>query len=440
MTMRGLGGGGSRYIANVDLDRIANRCRLFYLSSRDFNGYPVFLLKREFEIGADDSVKALLADLIRNGQVTVEFGNYHPNPHIKAFPSLESAAQLGFLEELGPSDHFCLYPSRSALVGAPEADQYRDRPYTRELALGAGQLEFRTFDLAVLEYYRNDPRYYYSSDSIHGNIGVRNAYFKSEEMAERDQILLQTFGFAYDEDMNRAVAVFLRYLTDLSPEHQRIWAARELHSKYSLHPDYHRTSVIGDWGERISVFDAFVGELKVINEMCGLMSRPNLFRDEYAEKPDGFEFLLRPTSKELRDFCLLLDKMMSQNINVGFFRAEVPTEGEQERPDGKIVVRQRGSISIFESWLRKKFRTPDSEALDEIFETFKFVRKLRQKPAHKIDDNAFNQEFFSEQRHLMMRAYGALRNIRLIFANHPAVRSRPPEIFPELRDGKIWVF
>ena len=52
-------------------------------------------------------------------------------------------------------------------------------------------------------------------------------YLKSHAMREHDQVLLQTFGFAYDKDLKRAVAVFLRYLHDLSPEHQRVWAAKD---------------------------------------------------------------------------------------------------------------------------------------------------------------------------------------------------------------------
>jgi hypothetical protein len=224
----------------------------------------------------------------------------------------------------------------------------------------------------------------------------------------------------------------------LSPEHQQIWLAKSSQGDFTLHPDYYRTSIVGDWGERISIFDAFVAELKIVNEMCTLMGRPPLFRCDYEDKPDGFEFLLRPTSKDLHGFCLLLDKMMSENINKSFFRHDVPLEFEQERADGKIVVSQKGTIAIFETWLRKYFRTSEREVIDEIFSAFREVRKLRQSPAHKIDNNLFDQQFFKKQREIMKRAYVAVRNIRLAFANHPAVRAQPLEIFPELRDGKIW--
>ena len=82
--------------------------------------------------------------------------------------------------------------------------------------------------------------------------------------------------------------------------------------------------------------------------------------------------------------------------------------------------------------------TSDPEPLNAVFAVFKRVRKLRQKPAHVVNDDTFDQQNFKEQRELMMQAYNAIRSIRLIFANHPAVRAQPPDIYPELRDGKIW--
>ena len=73
-------------------------------------------------------------------------------------------------------------------------------------------------------------------------------------MTESDQVFLQTFGFCYDANLNRAVAVFVHYLSDLTPEHQQIWKAKELTGEYTLHPDYYRNSILGQWDEKISIF------------------------------------------------------------------------------------------------------------------------------------------------------------------------------------------
>ncbi|MGH2569232.1 MAG: AAA family ATPase, partial [Bacteroidota bacterium] len=311
----------------------------FYFASSDFNGYPVYRLKAEHGF-SDSEVSKLLPALVSTGRVDVMCGNVHPNAHIKAFSTISVDDQLRFLAELDLNDHFCLYPTRTVLATCSDVQAYEGSPYSKELALGAGQLDFRAFDLSVLEYYRNDPRYSYRTDWINGRISIRDEFFETGSMLEHDQILLQTFGFAYDDDLNRAVAAFVRYLHNLSPEHQRIWAAKELRGTYKLHPDYYRNSILGDFGTRISIFEAFVQELSVINEMAALMGRAAVFRETFKEKePKEFGFLLRPTLSEFNRFAHLLDKMMSDNLSKEFFRDDIPVEEEEERADGRIVVR-----------------------------------------------------------------------------------------------------
>jgi hypothetical protein len=263
-------------------------------------------------------------------------------------------------------------------------------------------------------------------------------------MAERDQVLLQSFGFAYDADLNRGVAVYLRYLTDLSPEHQQIWQAKELSGDYLLHPDYYRNTIIGDWGERHSIFAAFLKELYVVNKMATAMQRPPLFRKDFGEygedKPRQFGFLVRPTLEEFNGFVLLLDKLLSENINKAFFLDEVPDETEKQRSDGRIEVVNKGTLQILDDWMREFFCTSDWTPWDETISTLKRIRKLRQKPAHSMDENVFDQRYFREQRELISSAYDAVRTLRMMLENHPAVMAANIEIPDWLRNGEVWTY
>lgn len=408
-----------------------------YLESGDFNGYPVSALKEHFNIG-DEAAKDVLRALIVARKIDVVFGNIHPNPHIKAFSDTTAEQQIEFLETLDFSDHFCLYPSRETLANYVQRNDYADKPYTEQLALGDGQLDFRVFDLSVLEYYRNDPRYYYQTDFINGQISVSDEYYESELMANHDQVLLQTFGFAYDKDRNRAVAVFLRYLSDLSPEHQRIWKSKELSGEYQLHPDYLRNSM-GHSATRLSIFEAFNQELLIINEMAALMGKPPLFRNTYQyDYPRNFGFLLRPTLAEFNSFVLLLDQLMSDNLNAKFFTPELNLEEDHQRSNGKVEVRRKGTIALLDEWVNHYFRPQEPKPLERMLAAFRKVRKLRQKPAHSIREDEFDQKYFHEQRSLIMEAYGAVRTLRLVLANHPSVKANPPEINEFLFEGKIW--
>ena len=70
--------------------------------------------------------------------------------------------------------------------------------------------------------------------------------------------------------------------------------------------------------------------------------------------------------------------------------------------------------------------------------SLKKVRKKRQKPAHAIDENVFDQCYFKEQRELIIGAYSAIKILRLLLENHPKVEAANIEIPAYLRDGKIW--
>jgi len=320
-----------------------------------------------------------------------------------------------------------------------KSDEFRDRPFTLILALGEPQLNYAVFDLNVLETYRNDPRYFYSTDDIGGSISISDKYYESLEMKPSDKILLQSFGFCYEKNtMNRAVAAFYWYLSKLTPEHQQIWYSKILKGEYFLHPDYARSSG-GDFYEKESIFVAFSEELQTINEFSKLMGRPNLFHESYKERrPIEFSFLLRPTLKEFNSFILLLDKMISDNINKEFFQHELPYQIETVRSDGKVVVQDKGTIALLDEWLDKVVRLPEPKDKIEMVEIFKKIRKMRMYPAHKVEEDKFEQDYFKEQRKLMIEAYSAVRILRLILANHPKTKSYPVPDW--LFKGEIWTF
>lgn len=423
---------------NAVLEEITN----FYLNSRDFNGIPATDLAAKFG-GNWRGLREVLRNLIEEDLVGLICGDVEINPHIIRLGFEPKEAQIKKLA----SDKFyesCIYPRPKHLEVVVDRSRYDGEPYKLCLALGEPQLAYRSFDLVVLEFYRNDPRYFYESNDISGFISVKDKYYRSGRMEERDQVLLQSFGFSYDQDFNRAVAVYLRYLADLSPEHQQIWKAKELTGDYRLHPDYFRTTIIGDWGECVPIFDAFILELWIINQMAGAMGRPPLFRQDFGKygenKPKKFGFLIRPTLEEFNSFVLLLDKVLSDNINKEFFRNEVPYVTEIERKDGKIQVQNRGTLQILDHWVRKYFRTEHWEPWDESIEILRKIRKMRQKPAHAIDENIFDQQYFKDQRELIINAYTAIRTLRMMLENHPAVKAADIEIPDWLREGKIWTY
>lgn len=423
---------------HMSADHILNAVAEFYLASDDFNGVPLDRLAPALQMDLAE-LRSQLVPLIHADLLAV-LTELDGNPHILSTGFPDVATQVDRLSS-NPS-HTCIYPRPSVLTPRVDRSRFQSTPYTLRMALGEPQLAYQAFDLAVLEFYRNDPRYTYYVNDMAGRICVKDEFFQSDSMAEHDQVLLQTFGFAYDDDMNRTVAVFLRYLADLSPEHQQIWKAKELAGDYMLHPDYFESSYYGNWPTNVSIFDAYLMELCIINQMSEAMGRPPLFRRDFGRalegKPARLSFLIRPTCVEFNAFVLLLDKLLSDNINVKFFEDDVPTETEVERDDGKIEVQRKGTIQILNDWVRSVFRTDDWAPWDAGIAAMKQVRKLRQSPAHAVNDNEFDQRFFKEQRELMLAAYKAVRTIRLLLANHSVVAAANIDIPKAIREGHIF--
>lgn len=391
-----------------------------YLDSDDFNGLLWTAIAPKLPIEGP-SMREALTELVKTGRISFRTASLDPNPGIKRGVDLPTEEEMQMANEVD-LDHLTLYPTIQEMSGRPCRVNPRERPFTALLAQGHAQLDYCCFDLVVLEHYRNDPRYVCKASDVEGHI------FKAHEsspLKEVDRIFLQTFGFAYDHEFNRAVAVYIRYLNDLTGEHQRIWQEKLLpRTDYKLHPDYFRMTLVGDFATHYPILDAFTLELHHINCMSELMGKPSLFRSTFRDqhKPKKFTFLIRPTSHEFNDFVLLLDKMMSDNINKEFFRGDISLEEDQTRKDGKIEVRQIGTIRLLEEWIKKRFVLSDPKPMDEAMQAFREVRKLRQCPAHAIEPDKFDQAFFRQQRDLIIRAYTAIRFVRLLFANHPIVK------------------
>ena len=410
------------------MDEICRQVVYYYLGSDRFNGSSI---KRSWD-------RSVIRSHIEAGNIEVVGSGIFPNPHIKPFSGVPIDRQISEYDE--NADGCCLYPGKSLLEKVVKEGDFEGRPYTMRLALGAGQLDGVFFDLSVLEQYRNDPRYYYWADDINGQICIQDEHYESDEVDERDKVLLETFGFGFNDSYERCVVSLLWYVSNLSKEHQQIWAAKELlGGDFKMHPDYYRNHIVGDWGERLPICEAFIMELSVINEMANKIKSINLFRKDYSgSRPKEFAFLIRPTLSAFNSFVLLLDQMMSDNINKKFFEGEIADEYDYEREDGKIEVRRKGTIAILEEWIDQYFRPADDGPINDMKAAFRKVRKLRQKPAHSVQEDVFDQKYLKDQRKLMLDAYGAVRTLRQILASHPRVKADPPDINEQLWRGEIW--
>lgn len=402
----------------------------FYLESGDFNGMPGALLGEILGPRWRGTVRSLVVA----GRLEVLTSRIALNPHVKRLRVPDVEDQIAALRRSGVSDSVCVYPHPSVLDERVDRHAYIGERFSLSLALGSPQLEPRAFDLRILETYRSDPRYTYECDDIHGSLCISDEYYKLDEFRERDKVMMQAFGFGFDEKLGRAVMAFTCDLARLSPEHQSVWSAHELPATdFRMHPDFFRTQILGEFPEQIPICQAFFMELETMNEMANAMGRPDLFRT--TVRPKRFGLLLSPTQYEFEQFVHLLDKVMSDNIRREFFGKDVIFERETTRSDGKVRVDQKGTVQLLGEWIEMKVKLIDPGPFDEMMAVFREVRKLRQVPAHTVTVDVFDQEIFRRQRSLLVRAYRSVRTLRLILANHPAASI--VQVDPFLFAGKI---
>jgi len=292
----------------------------------------------------------------------------------------------------------------------------------------------------VLDRYYRDPRYRFEFHDFCGSIGLTTEHYNSAQVAERDRVFLQTFGIGYTESRERVIVAYLRYLAGLSPEHQQIWNAQIAQSPCSMNSDYARVTIYGHWAEHYSAYQAFLTEQAEINKLAAMIGKPPLFKDTFEEKrPDGFVPMIRPTKRNFDEFGYLLDKMVSENINRDFFAGDIPLERSVPRKEGTIEVERPGTLQLLEEWLSCRYRTATGEDVArEVLAPMRMIRKLRQKPAHALGSDAYDQSLPRQQDDLLGKTCRALTQLRLILWSHPKARDRYSP--PEWLDGESIVF
>jgi hypothetical protein len=412
----------------------------YYLKSADFNGISVPELCEAIKTPWA-SIVGPLRTLVENEQVGILAEGSDIDTHVlrMGFPSREM--QLAQLDR-PPSPHTCIYPLLKHLAKVVDPAKYADKPYRFALALGEPQLAYRVFDLSVLEVYRKNPRYRYWTNDVGGQICINGQRPEDASRHDGDQVLLPTFGFAYDAAQNRAVAVLLHYLANLTPKHQQIWKAKELKGKYELYPDYFGTTILGNPPEGASIYAAVVAEIKLINEVARAMRRPDLFQEHF--EPDGedrvrqFGCLVRPTLSEFNGFVHVLDKLMSESINREFFRDDVPSETGSGRDNGNVAAHQKGTLEMLVDWGSRVFPASQLDRWLQACRALRKVRSLRQRPEQAADENAFDQSLIKRQRELMISTYKSLHVLREMMSRHPAALGARLNVPKWIRNGRVW--
>ena len=435
-------------------ERIENIVYDFFVASSDFNGIPLRNISEKLNIDYENSID-IIKELVKDNIVSIQSST---NPHIIGFQHYPIDSQIHILEEakkikevvhsfgeitISSEDTeypICLYPSKSYLQKKRDLADFGNALYTKQLALAEPHLTPIFFEIEVLDRYFNDPRFDFKFEDYSGQISCLYDENENPIVREEDQIFLKTFGLGFDENGDRLAVVYLRYLKDLTPEHQIYWKSRQKTGNCKMLGEYHQNTIQGNWTFSYSIFSGFIGEQKCINDLTELIFTKPLFRKSFENenRPKEFTLFFTPTLKNYNDFILLLDKMISENINKDFFEGKVDFFEFKELENGLVERQSKGTLQLFEEWLTSVINVKGDGTVSELFKPLRKIRKERQSPAHRINENQYDRQLIEKQKIIMDDIYSVFRNLRNIFHQHP--KARDFEIPDWLENGKIKTF
>ena len=388
-----------------------------YLASGDYNGLP--LPRLASNLGADPkSLVEVVVPLVKSGRVSLPWFR-QTNPYVKLFDS-PVEEQLRWFDER-ESRPVCLYPTAASVAEAVDLGTYDDRPFTKRMVLAYPKGLVVPFHLDVLESYQRDPRYEFRFSGRSGWIQMLGEY--RDDLEESDKVDL-SFGLGYEADGDRVVVIPLYRLDRLPGKQQRIWKEFLVDGQVEVEKDYVDAILSGQPVRANSVYDAIVFEQVEINKLFELLERSPLFRETYEEqRPAQFSFFVKPTQGNYDEFVHLLDKMLSDNMNVKVLRGAIRRLEGVEVGKGQGESGPKGSITMLEKWLSLRYRTAPPDA---IMKPLREVNKLRNRPAHKVVEDKYDKRFYARQNQLVWKVYEALRDLRCLLARDPSASNYEP--------------
>ena len=389
------------------IEEVKQHVGQYYLDSGDYNGISLSQLAARLGVKVVRLRKTVI-DLAKAEMISI-VSPRQSNPFVKMF-DVPIKEQLDGLEERDPK-FVCLYPTRAAIEEVIDPSDYDDRPFTKSLILVAPKLVALPFRLDVLDAYDRDPRYWFRFYDFGGTISTHGEYY--EQMTESDRCKLR-FGVGYDDQADRVVAVYLYDLGSLSGRQQRIWKEFWVDRNCTMSEEYFKTTILAQLPDTVSVYEAVIHEQVEINKLSSLMGRQGLFRKTYEDqrRPRGFSFFIKPTQGEYDSFVQLLDKMLSENIDLGFYGDDVERYRKVETGQGEFERQSKGSIALLEEWLIRQYLSIGAAKVAVIIGPLRKVRKLRQKPAHTIGKDLYDKGLYEMQDELVWEVYRSLSALR----------------------------
>ena len=414
--------------SNVTNSAILNRITNFYLGSSQFNGMPARSLADRLELSLDE-LRPSISPLIETEQVSIVYGDRHPNPHIRALPDEPISVQIEKLYS-DRLERACLYPLSDHLDRVVNKTHFIEKPYTLELALGSPQYTFAFFDPSVLDQFLTHAESHVQSD-IEGRLTLKDKTVRYARAA---------MGSKYVHPFTELIALNLEQLTTLAPSVQQSWQIMSIPGEGVLHPDTQNTLLEGALRERVSIFEAVMEEMRAVNRLIQHLNKPPLFLFHLDSERaiQHFGFLPTPNYKHFSQFFLNLQILLFQNVNPAFLASiEVPKRPVLNKKTTSHRRPAQTALEYVNEWLKKTFPIHAEGPILKLVDSVKKTRLDLQCSSNFLHSLDFDRSLFHLQRRLMWHAYHAVKSIRLVLEHCTGYFLM--DLHPLVREEKVWV-
>ena len=390
---------------------------------------PSISLADQLNLGLADLIPALRI-LIQAELISVVFGDKHPNPHIRALQDESSNEQIA---KLIPAklEHACIYPLPKHLKSVVNKQQFCQRPYTLQLALGAPLYTYNFFDPSILIHYQQQPQCSIVND-IQGvlylpytNLQFSRAIYKTDS----------------GQPLTELVATSLEHLARLRQSDQQYWHSMSFPAQCTLHPDVVLPLTLGTFRQRLSIFEALHEELMAVNALCEKMNTPYIFELDGSMRAsysiDGY--LIHPTMESFYHFFIGLQILLFQNLNPAFMKTIAPLVTVHKR--GKRTARLRRPsvtpLERIESWLSSLINLSAESPIRRLILLIKRTRLETTRKMARENPRLTDYSLLHLQRRLIWNTYLTVKWIRTTLEQ---ILEQPFDaLHPLVREEKIWI-
>lgn len=387
----------------------------YYLESGDFNGLAV--------VPSSDSHEGART-LIADGLVQLVTGTDYLNTHIRPWVRSDWERQLDEFDQVVRGDTGgCLYPTAAGMATRAALPMAPGKPFLeRLLRAESGTLDLAFFEMAAIEGYLNDPAFQFRLGD--DGFSFADVPALTDDLDFDDLTLLKEAGYAYDhsvdpkgeEPIKRYWAALMCDLAGLPSQHQQRIKTYQLVNpapRIEPHPIWWGR-MMGHWPESIGPFTKVLFEMKALNEVWSLAFGTELFRS--TDRPPTWGWVLRSTSRDWEGFILTTSTLLVDGLSAKGLDAA----GAPKQNDAGDVVGTLNRLGLLLDARTSPSTT--SEGIRRLLAPLHEVRKERQAPAHKTNENVHDPLILNRQRDLLMRLTETLIQLREFVSTHSAVR------------------